>query len=321
MPLAWDSARSPIPSLGLAFAGGIVCLALSACQYFSHGKVLYDREGIQVGLQSDPSITRSSPPAPNAHPASFSREEVAVVLGAVRVSGWSGTIIGYFETPRPVSLFEDADLRRIAAPIAEAFQQASPSERVFFFLPNPKSPYGDATAGFLFARDSFVHLVVIDHKAFARADTAGGDEKDVRDTKGMKLWVAAPYRAAEVPPSKEPDWAPFETVHVSLNRGEMLARNGTGIVGPGPKGGTPPSTASTQLEPAGPAMREPAAGTESPQDLKLQIRELTQSNLDLRDRLNEQTRQLHELKDELARLRRELDRAKPKSPAPKKSTP
>jgi predicted RNase H-like nuclease (RuvC/YqgF family) len=75
------------------------------------------------------------------------------------------------------------------------------------------------------------------------------------------------------------------------------------------------------LEPAGPVMREPAAGTESPQDLKLQIRELTQSNLDLRDRLNEQTRQLHELKDELARLRRELDRAKPKSPAPKKSAP
>jgi hypothetical protein len=310
--------------LRAALAGWIVCFALSACQYFGPGKILYDRDGIQVGLQADPSITRSSPPAYNAHPASFSSEEIAVLLGAVRVSGWSGTIVGYFEMPRPIPLFDDSALRRIAAPIGEAFQQAGPSERVFFLLPDPKSPYGDATAGFLFVRDAFVHLIVTDHKAFARADTAGGDEKDDRDTKGMKLWVTAPYRAAEVPPSQEPDWAPFETVHISLNKENILARGERGV-DPTARHGPPPApSASTQAgasKPAGTAIREPEPDAESDYELRQQIRELTQSNLDLRDRLTQQRQELKELKEELARLRRELDRAKPKAPASKKPAP
>jgi hypothetical protein len=268
-------------------------------------------------------VRRSTPPAPNAHPASFSPEEIAVLLGAVRVSGWSGTLVGYFETPRTIPFLEEADLRLVAAPIAEAFGLADPSERVFFLLPNPKSPYGDATAAFLFVRNTFMHLVVTDHKAYARADTAGGDEKDPRDMKGMRLWAAAPYHAAEVPAGQEPDWAPFETVHLSLNSKEILARGQSGS-GTMPSQAIEPRTAAPTL--AGPSsapghtIRE-SASAEQPEELRLQIRELTQSNLDLRDRLTQQSRELKDLKEELGRLRRELDRAKPKSPAPKKPVP
>ena len=324
MPIARVSRRPSGTLLRLTPAVGMVCLALSACQYFSPGKILYDREGIQVGLQADPSVTRSSPPAPNAHPAPFTSEEVAVLLGAIRVSGWSGTIVGYFETPRPIPLFDDADLRRITAPIAEAFQLASPSERVFFTLPNPKSAYGDATAGFLFVRDTFVHVIVTDHKAFARADTAGGDEKDPRDMKGMKLWVTAPYQAADVPSAQEPDWAPFETVHLSLDKKAVLAGGRSGPGGGQPRtieAASDQSPLAERSQGPGPASRQPERVVNSEQDLQLQIRELTQSNLDLRERLTEQTQQLKDLKDELMRLRRELDRAKPKSPAPKKPVP
>lgn len=325
MPIARRVAWPSVAVLKAMLAVGMVCLALSACQFFSRGTVLYDRGGIQVGLQRDPSITRSTPPVPNAHPASFSAEEIAVLLGAVGVSGWSGTLVGYFETPRPVPLLNETDLRLVAAPIAEAFRQAAPSERVFFVLPKPKAAYGDATAGFLFVRDAFVHLVVTDHKAFARADTGGADEKDPRDMKGMKLWVTAPYKAADVPPSQEPDWAPFETVHISLNKNEVLARGEMGAGGGARQGAAPatpagPTQAGASTS-AGPIPRELEAAAESEQDLRLQIRELTQSNLDLRDRLTQQSQQLKELNDELARLRRELDRAKPKSLSPKKPTP
>ena len=295
---AWLRIRSWVLLLSL----GSSSLALPACQIFGHERLIYNEHGVQIGIQTDPSVQRSSPPAPNAHPASLSPQELLVMLGSVRVSGWSGTVLGWFEAPRPIPVFDDADLRVIVQPVAEAFKQAGPTQRVFFSLPNPKSAYGDATAGSLFMRDSYLHVVVTDHKAFARADTAGGDDKDVRDTKGMKLWVAAPYQPAVVSQSNEPDWAPFETVHISLNAKEMSARARNGA-------GGAVTTGPTQV---------PPAGTESPQDLKLQIRELTQSNLDLRDRLNEQTRQIHELKDELARLRQELDRAKPKSPSTKK---
>jgi hypothetical protein len=296
---------------------GSLCLMLSSCQFFTRGQLLFDRYGIQVGLQPDPSVTRSSPPAPNAHPIDMAPEKMALMLSAIRVSGWSGTLVGYFESPRQIPLFDDADLRLVAAPIAQAFREAAPTERVFFYLPNPKSAYGDATAGSLFIRDSYLHVVVTDHKAFAQADTGGGDEKDLRDTKGMKLWVAPPYKAAEVPPSQEPDWAPFETVHLSISPNAIPTRNSVGPQAAAPLPASSPPAAGADR--AGAATRGPAVVAESPQDLKLQIRELTQSNLDLRDRLNEQTRQLHELKDELARLRGEMERPKPKSPPARKS--
>ncbi|MCC2644135.1 MAG: hypothetical protein K0S45_4548, partial [Nitrospira sp.] len=202
---------------------GLLLPALAACQAFGNERVIYDRQDIQIGLQPDPSAQRSSPPALNAHPAQFTSQEMLVLLGAIRVSGWSGTIVGLFGAPRAIPLFDDGDLRAVAMPIADAFRQAGPTERVFFNLPNPASAYGDATAGALFMRGSSLHLVVTDHKAFARADSGGGDEKDLRDTKGMKLSVAYPYRPSVLPASDEPDWAPFETVHLSLNVKELLA--------------------------------------------------------------------------------------------------
>jgi hypothetical protein len=324
MPIALIRAKQPFLAWRLIFLLGAACLALSSCRSLTGDKVLYHRDGVQVGLQDDPSIARSTPPASNAHPAAFSPEEIAVLLGAVRVSGWSGTLMGYFETPRPIPLFEEADLRLVAAPIADAFQKASPAERVFFDLPDPKSAYGDATAGFVFVRDAFVHLGVTDHKAFARADTAGGDVKDPRDMKGMKLWVSAPYHAAEVPAPLQPHWAPFETVHISLDKNAILARpsNNTATTKPAAAGqSSRPSAATQQAQEPATIMPTPQPAVESEQELRLQIRELTQSNLDLRERLTEQTQQLKDLKEELTRLRRELDRTKPKSQPQKKLAP
>lgn len=295
-------------ALRVLFSVSLFSLTLSACQTFNNERIISDQQGVQIGLQTDPSVQRSSPPALNAHPSAVTTQELLVLLGAVRVSGWSGTIVGWFDEPRSIPLFDDADLRAIAVPITKAFRQAGPTERVFFSLPNSKSAYGDATTGALFIRGAYLHVVVTDHKAFARADTAGGDEKDIRDTKGMKLGVAHPYRRSTMPAPDEPGWAPFETVHLSLNVKELLAHDSLS------RGG---AVARTKNEPtnAEAAKTEPI---ESPQDLRLQIRELTESNLDLRDRLNQQMQQLQELKEELGRLRRESDGTRAKKPALRK---
>ncbi len=299
----------------LLLSVSLLSCTLSACQTFGHTRVIYDQQGTRIGLEPDLSVPRSSPPALNAHPSTLTTQELLVLLGALRVSGWSGTIVGWLEAPRSIPLFDEADLRALASPIAEAFREVRPTERVFFTLPNPKSAYGDATAGALFLRGAYLHVVVTDHKAFARADTAGGDEKDVRDTKGMKLGVAEPYRTAALPASDEPDWPPFESVHLSLNVKELLAQDGVR------SGGLARKNAHEQTQ-TGTAPLITTEPTETPQDLRLQIRELTQSNLDLRDRLNQQTEQLEELKNELTRIRREADLARPKKPATRKpSTP
>lgn len=315
MRVALAPYHPPVRVWHLLLSLGFFSLALSACQTFGNERVIYDHQGAQIGLQTDPSIQRSSPPTLNTHPADLTSQEVLVLLGTVRVSGWSGTIVGLLEAPRSIPLFDEADLRVIVRPISDALRQATPRQRVFFLLPSPTSAYGDATAGALFIRGAYLHLVVTDHKAFARADTAGGDEKDLRDTKGMKLGVAHFYRTAGLTASDEPDWAPFETVHLSLNMKELLTQEGLNrsrAVTKTRSNPTPPETTSVVT----------AEPTESAQDLRLQIRALTQSNLDLRDRLNQQMQQLQELKEELTRLRQDSGGSRTTKPHGRKpSTP
>ncbi len=306
-----------IPPRRLLLWLGFVCLIFPACHSLEADRLVYDEQGIRVGIQADPTVARSSPPVANAHPANIDPQEMRTFLELFQVSGWSGTLLGFLNAPRPIFLFDTTDLHAVTIPIAVAFQKAGPGERVFFSIASKTSPYGDATAGSLFLRDGYLHLVVTDHKAIARADTAGGDEKDPLDTKGMKLWIPAPYKAAIVPDRQEPRWAPFETVHISVDLKEMVALRKNGLKGTAAKQvgrGTRGSSESSD-QPSG----QPHADSTAVQDLQLQIRELTRSNLDLRDRTEEQTRQMKELKDELVRLQRELDRTKSKTPATRKA--
>jgi hypothetical protein len=305
----WLPYRRPV---ALVISLGLVSVTLPDCHWLDQEQVLYERQGVQIGLQADPSIPRASQPTANTHPIDLTPQEIMSLLGAVRVSGWSGTVIGWFDTPRAIPLFDETDLQRIAQPIAEAFKQAAPHQRVFFSLPNPRSAYGDTTAGALFIRGPYLHVIVTDHKAFARADTAGGDEKDIRDTKGMRLSLAS-SRTASLTKDDEPAWAPFESVHLSMNRKEVLGQgtllqNARRAAAPDPLAAVP-----TQPAPGGTDRTADPA-----QELRLQIRELTQSNQDLRDRLAQQSQQLQDLKDELARLRRDSEGTRAKKPAVRK---
>jgi hypothetical protein len=271
--------------------------------------LIYERDDVRIGIEADPSVARSQQAVANAHPAHMTSQDIRTLLGVVLVSGWSGTIAGIFETPRPVPLFTEAQLDGYAGYLADAFRQAGPSERVFFSFPKPGVHYSeDRTTGALFLRDRYLHVVVTDHSSIIQADTAGGDAKDIRDTKGMKLWIAKPAVEATVPNAEMPRWAPFETVHISLNVQEVLARRAT----PGP----PPLNRES-------ARQMPPVGQASPsqQDLQNQIRELTNSNLELRERLDEQKAKVKDLTDDVNRLRQELDQSKgSKTPSRKNST-
>lgn len=306
-------------SRSLRFQLSVILLGLSACAGLTGERLVYDQQGIQVGIQSDPSVSRSTPPARNSHPATLSPDEMHLMLGSLQVSGWSGTLVGLIESPRPIPLFKEGELSEISSPLAMALRQTNAEERVFFSLPNREAPYSDdRTTGALFVRGAYLHVVVTDHAAFTRADTGGGDEKDLRDTKGMKLWVASPAKAAVVPASEEPRWAPFETVHVSMSVNDVLALRT--VIGPARAG-----RVLSRPQAAPPSQEIPRTGLaagavpDSPEDLRLQIRELTSSNLELRTRLDEQTKQMKELKDELVRLQRELEKPKPKAQTPRKS--
>jgi hypothetical protein len=202
-------------------------------------------------------------------------------------------LVGLLSAPQPKPVFTEAELVLLAEPLAAAFHEATPRERVFFAIQNPTAPYDiDRTSGNLFFRDDYLHVVLMDHYAFLQADPGGGEKRDPRDTKGMKLWVGGSARAASVPDEKKPHWNAFEKVHISLIPVEVLAGQRL------PQAATSPSQSQAVLPAA-------TSGTDSVYDLRLQLRELTNANLDLRSQLKEQSRTIEKLKVEIEGIRNE----------------
>jgi hypothetical protein len=297
----------------VGFVVGYVCCCLvlagmCGCAEWAGERIIYDRDDVRIGVEPDPSVRRAKQPINNAHPAQMTTEDMKALFGVIRVSGWSGTIAGIFMTPRPVPLLTEAQLDSHAVHLSEAFAQAKPHERVFFSFPKPEVHYSeDRTTGAVFFRDRYLHVVVTDHSSVIQADTAGGDAKDIRDTKGMKLWVSRPAVEATVPDAEEPRWAPFETVHISLNVKQALSVRST------------PASSQIGREAGARQLQETSP---SQQDLQNQIRELTNSNLELRERLEEEKAKVKEMTNDMNRLRFELDQSKgAKQPSRKQNVP
>lgn len=285
--------------------------ALSSCSLWSSTeRVVYDQQGIRIGLEPDPTLSRSGTLVLNLHPAELTATELETLLQVIQVSGWSGTIVGMLSAPHPVPLFAPKELAMISGQLATALRQATPTERVFFSLPKPDVAYSeDRTAGSLFLRGRYLHMVLQDHSSFIQADTGGGELKDLRDSKGMKLWVAGPAQAATVPDLEEPRWAPFETVHLSLKVKEVLAQRATP---------SPARAIRAGVELPAAALQKTGPSSVPSDELQLQIRELTSSNLELRGRLDDQKKKMEELNTQMERLRLELDQTKSKKQPPRK---
>ena len=246
----------------------------------------------------------ATPPVRNRHPADLTPKEIRTLVGSLEASGWSGTLVGLFSAPQPKPVFTEAELVLLAEPLAAAFHEATPRERVFFVIQNPDAPYeADRTSGSLFFRDDYLHVVLTDHYAFLQADPGGGEKRDPRDTKGMTLSVVGTAGTTDVPDQKQPQWNAFEKVHISFIPAEVLA------------GQRVPQAAAVSSHPqaARPATGQPTMNAdtteknvaESVNDLRLQIRELTNANLDLRAQLKEQSGTIEKLKAEFERLRNE----------------
>jgi len=289
---------------GLLF--GLSCLlVLTGCGATSQQRILYQASGIQVGIMTDLSTNDdASSPVRNRRPADLTPREVRSLIGSLEVSGWSGTILGLFNTPQPRPVFTEAERAELAEPLAAAFHAATPRERVFFIVQNPDAPYDTGrTSGSLFFRDDYLHVVLTDHYAFLQADPGGGETRDPRDTKGMKLWVVGSARAASVPEEKEPYWTAFEKVHISLIPVEVLAGQRV------PQATTGSSRPQVTLPTVGqPSLNADTAATSAPEsmnNLRLQLRELTNANIDLRAQLKEQSSTIEKLKAEFEGLRNE----------------
>ena len=281
-----------------------IVLALCAC---STGRMVYDQQDVRIGIESDPSVRRAKQPVANAHPAQLTTEEIKTLLGVLRISAWSGTILGTFAPPQPVPLLTDAQLNDHAGHLSEAFAQAGPEERVFFSFPKLNVHYSeDRTTGALFFRERYLHVVVTDVSFVSRPDT-GNDRIRVgyeRNIKAMKLWIAKPSVEAMVPDADEPRWDPTEPAHISLNVKQTLARE---TAPPPAEVGRGQSFTPTSAPPGG-----------SQRDMQGQIQDLTNSNQELRKQLDEQKTKMKDLTDDMDRLKRESDQTNVGKPPARK---
>lgn len=307
--MSWLTRRNDVVSRGKTMAGLLFglsfLLALIGCGATSHQRVLYQASGMQVGIVTDLSTNdHATSPVRNRHPADLTPKEIRSLIGSLEVSGWSGTMIGLFSTPQPKPVFTEAELVLLAEPLAAAFHEATPRERVFFAIQNPDALYEtDRTSGSLFFRDDYLHVVLTDHYAFLQTDPGGGEKKDPRDTKGMKLWLGGSKRAANVPDEKMPHWDAFEKVHISLIPVEFLAGE---RVPQAAAGSSRPPVATPAV--SQPSFKADTPGTNAPEsvnDLRLQLRDLTNANLDLRSQLKDQSDTIEKLKAEFEELRNE----------------
>src|SRR4029079_3940168 len=196
-------------ALALTLAG------MSSCALLPNHRVTYDQDDARIGIEDDPTISVKQTAVRNAHPGQLTVEQVRSLTAMIQFTGWSGTVIGIFVSPTPSALLSQEELQKYSTPVTDALKEAGPTERVFFSFPKPGGSYSeDRTAGALFLRGRYLHIVVTDHSSVLRADTGGDNLRDVRDTKGMKLWIARPAEAATVPDAEMPQWAAFETTHI-----------------------------------------------------------------------------------------------------------
>ena len=300
--------------------GAWLACQFTACVGPLRQTTVFEQGDVRVGIESDLTTERTTPPSANDHPYRISAEAMRMLLQSIEVSGYGGVILGVFQAPRPIPVFTSSELDMISAPIAQAFLQAARNQRVFFSIPSNKPAYPndrEKTAGALFFRDGSLYVLLNDHYAFSAADTGGGEGRDPRDTKGMKLWVRRPAHQAQVLEQNEPRWGAFEKVHISFNAKDALAARQPDSSAVHATDGIP-APAATRRPQAESAYSQAAAPPTS-DDLKLQIRELTNANLDLRNRLNEQRTEIGTLRQELDRLRQEIKPKSPKKPSNKMS--
>jgi len=299
--------------------GALLLMDVTGCAALRQQRVLYDERDIQIGLQQDRSLSRTSPATANSHPVPFTSEQMHQLLGVLRVSGYSGTLVGLVVDPPSRPVFSAEELALIAAPLANAFQQAGPSDRIFFSIPNLHARYHrERTEGAFFVRIPYFFVLLKDHSAFTSTDTGGGDdERDPRDYKGMQLSVAPPVQAVTPLAERSPHWGPYEQVHLAIDLQQAMSaldttrQSRTAVAAP---------LSQTQQTKQPARAPEPFPSADSIDDLRLQVRELTSANQDIRKKLAEQTVEMEALKETLTRIQQDLNQSKPKA-APRREQP
>ena len=159
---------------------GVMGLALSACAATPPPKVVYEDRTLSIRLMADNRATDG-----HSHPALLSADQLARVLGGVRLERDSSEPIGSAGRTVPVPAFSAEDIRILGPVLLKALGSASPNQVVTFYRAQGGETFPRlVTSGGLFVQDGTLCLVLANYRtktdAAPREETVAG-VMDVRD--------------------------------------------------------------------------------------------------------------------------------------------
>jgi hypothetical protein len=178
----------------LVLFGFISAALVGACGPSQFATVtIYETPARYVRLEFDRTVKKG---AEHSHPISLTPEQVAAVLGGVKIMEPLAKLPIYDDTsvPRVHPAFTDKEIAFFAPLLAQALGKATPEEVVTFYQTRDLSAlYREVTSGGVFVHGDEVHLILANYRSHThyRADVGSPETEDDRLTPMQSL---APQR-------------------------------------------------------------------------------------------------------------------------------
>ena len=152
---------------------------------------IYDNPAVYVRLEFDRTVTKGTE---HSHPISLKPEQIAAVLGGVRVyepiALVRGDILEQDPVPRVHPAFTETDITLFAPLFALALSKATPEEVVTFYQTRKVSAITrEVTSGGVFVQGDELHLILANYRSHTRymADFGVAETQDDRLTPMQSL--------------------------------------------------------------------------------------------------------------------------------------
>lgn len=152
----------------------------SGCASIPPGTIIFHDKYNSVRLESIRGEGDSPPDIRFDHPAEFTEEEMAALLGSVQVVRPPGFLsrVLFKNRALPEPAFNEKEIGRFAPVFVEAFMKAGPEERVVFFFHHQRKIYkGTTSSGVAFIKNGQFNLIF---GRFLKGNEPGKPDIDIR---------------------------------------------------------------------------------------------------------------------------------------------
>lgn len=170
----------------LALSGCALTIACATVE--PAGRVIYEHPDTVVRLEPRSKITFLHDTGPT-HPASFTREQIEIILTSISARNKIGLLRSFAGDPGTPRLFDPSDIRLLSGPLREAFARANAEEAVVFY--RAKSGTGArrrVTSGTIVVQGDALLLSIANfwHPLITTASEVGSTDRlhDIRETTG-----------------------------------------------------------------------------------------------------------------------------------------